>query len=64
MEIKDILQVEKIVELTKSIQLIWFSNVEKCKTNNCQNKLQQLLQNKHRREKDQVKGGGMRLKKI
>ena len=64
MEIMDILQGADIVEITKSLQLRWYSHVEKCKTNNCQNKSQQLQWNKHRREKDQVKDGGMRFKKI
>jgi hypothetical protein len=64
MKIMDILQGTDIVELTKSLQLRWYSHVEKCKTNNCQNKSQQLQRNKHRKEKDQVKDGGMRFRKI
>jgi hypothetical protein len=64
MEIKDILQGADIVELAKSLQLRRYSHVEKCKTNNCKNKLQQLQWNKHTKEKDHVKDGGTRFKKI
>jgi len=64
MEIRDILKGADSVEVTKSLQLRWYSHVEICKTNNWQNKLQQLKWNKHRKGKDQVKDGRMRFKKI
>jgi hypothetical protein len=41
-EIKDILQGADIVKLTKSSRIRWYGHVKKCKTKECQNKLQQL----------------------